>query len=334
MSGVQALAVVGGIVRGIEPEAAREAIVGASADYIIFFSIEDGIESSKAYDVQYSSARRSSAGGRSGGSWLAPVILAGKSGDELHQLTLRHHGRYAEIRLRRLEEQLSDKNTLGDAKSNSSSLWSFLRREMQTWAPEFLEEDVFASVEGEVRRINRNYINDRARDASMPGRVESIWSSRSSSEVELSIERLAEERRNYRSLLLHLDSSSFSDRSLAKAVFNEIAACDAQLNGYAVLSSVHLQRTLANDEALRRQAQEGDLKRDGFIARLAGALVLPSLFFGFLGSNVIPTHIFGFSLQSACAAIVVAFAGILLVLVGWFVPVALVSKATKVESHV
>ncbi|GAA3035450.1 hypothetical protein [Microbacterium dextranolyticum] len=96
-----------------------------------------------------------------------------------------------------------------------------------------------------------------------------------------------------------------------------IASTDAAVAAMASVTNIRLSEQI--QQANRNQLAEDERAqaRDRLLARIGAALLLPSIWFSYLGMNLLPTAVWGVPLQKWWVAIVVAVLGLVLALVGW-----------------
>lgn len=96
-----------------------------------------------------------------------------------------------------------------------------------------------------------------------------------------------------------------------------ISGADATISALAAVTSVQLREQIerSNDARLVEAVQAEN--RDRLIARIGAALLLPSVWFSYLGMNLLPSSFKGVPLQTWSTSLVVAVVGLLLACLGW-----------------
>ncbi|WP_345441870.1 hypothetical protein [Microbacterium gilvum] len=98
-----------------------------------------------------------------------------------------------------------------------------------------------------------------------------------------------------------------------------ISGADATISALAAVASVQLREQIERSNDARSAEAARAQERDRLIARIGAALLLPSVWFSYLGMNLLPNVFRGIPLQTWWAALVVAAVGLLLALTGWMV---------------
>ncbi|MDW4571411.1 hypothetical protein R8Z57_01315 [Microbacterium sp. M3] len=96
-----------------------------------------------------------------------------------------------------------------------------------------------------------------------------------------------------------------------------IASTDAAVAALASVTNIRLSEQIQQANRSRLIEDERAQERDRLLARVGAALLLPSIWFSYLGMNLLPTAVWGIPLQKWWVAIVVALLGLVLAWVGW-----------------
>lgn len=97
-----------------------------------------------------------------------------------------------------------------------------------------------------------------------------------------------------------------------------IRSIDAAGTAMAAAANALLSEQFRHADEARGRAQDAAVDRDRELARIGAALLLPALWFGFLGINVLPEKVFGVEVQQWWVAVSTAAVGLLLAGIGWW----------------
>ncbi|HET6302085.1 hypothetical protein [Microbacterium sp.] len=131
-------------------------------------------------------------------------------------------------------------------------------------------------------------------------------------------EQILDTRSRLAEVIAHFQAHGHGSASVVSELQNATAACDALTASLAGMAAVVMQEQSSLRAAEQERRDRIALQRDRDIARLAAALILPGLWIGFLGANVLPTVVFGLDLQSDTVALVSLCIALALAVVGWF----------------
>ncbi|WP_018190596.1 MULTISPECIES: hypothetical protein [unclassified Leifsonia] len=96
-----------------------------------------------------------------------------------------------------------------------------------------------------------------------------------------------------------------------------ISSTDAAIAALAGVASIRLSEQIQQANRTRELEDQRAQERDRLLARVGAALLLPSIWFSYLGINLLPTSLWELDLKKWWVAALVAGSGILLAWLGW-----------------
>ncbi len=131
-------------------------------------------------------------------------------------------------------------------------------------------------------------------------------------------EEILDSRSRLHEIATLLQASKMKHQPIYAEVVGGVAACDSVTASLAGIAAVVMQEQISSQAAQDLRRANAAAHRDRSIARLASALLLPGLWLGFLGANVLPERLYGWEIQSESSTLIAAIVALLLAGAGWF----------------
>lgn len=242
---------------------------------------------------------------------------AGPTADRLAVVHVKVRGRAAMVSVQSVGVLMSAW-PVSIAQATSDTVLSVVRRNAQQ-ASERCDWGAFATaVSDELAGLNALLVSRVLEDVTRTARRAFDETSQTPAVRRKVFEQILDTRSRMHEVIAHLQAAGLKDSAIVSELQNATSACDALTASLAGMAAVVMQEQGAIRAAENNARDRAATQRDRDVARLAAALLLPGLWFAFLGANVFPTKLFGWSVQSDAAVIVALTGGALLAIAGWF----------------
>ena len=249
---------------------------------------------------------------------IVPLLPhAGPTGNRLAVVRIAVRGRAALVSVQSVGVLLSAWPS-SIAQATSETVLSVVRRNAQDASARGEWSGIATAVSDELVGLNALLVSRVLDDVTRTARQAFAEPSEVSHHRRDAFEQILDTRSRLHEVIAHLQAEGLHESATVSELQNATAACDALSTSLAGMAAVVMQEQGAIRAAKEQERERVATQRDRALARLAAALLLPGLWFAFLGANVFPDKLLGLSIQSDVAVIASLVGGAALAAVGWF----------------
>lgn len=250
---------------------------------------------------------------------VAPFIFEDKLGrQQLAAMSIAVDRRISQVKIHLLAELTSSWDDSVVSTTHETITSTLRRAALSSQIPRRWEE-ISETLELDVGRINSVFLSNVLEGITRITRDSIMENPATELSRREAFEKILDTRSRLQDAVAHLESNELGTTAMATGLRNAIASCDASTASLAAMVAVVMQEQNAAQEARELDRERHLAGRDRFVAQLALALLLPSLWFGFLGTNVFPTKLWGFNVQSEISVVIAFAIGVALAPIGWFI---------------
>jgi hypothetical protein len=129
---------------------------------------------------------------------------------------------------------------------------------------------------------------------------------------------IIENRTRYVAVLTHMSAHGLSADSTASQLRTAVSSLDATTTMLTGLQLLRLHQDTIESQKISENHAATEAVRDRHISRIAGAFLLPTLWFSFLGANIFPEKVHGWTIASELNVYIAMAVGAASGIAGWF----------------
>lgn len=177
--------------------------------------------------------------------------------------------------------------------------------------------DLAGQIEQDLGQLNSIFLSNVLEDITQIARASFAEGPADARSRRRAFEQMLDTRSRLHNALTHLESNGLGHTTMAHGLRSAAAGCDASTASLTAMVAVVMQEQAAVQANKELERERSLVERDRFLAKLATALLLPGLWFGFLGTNALPSELWGWKIQSELSVVIVLTVGLGLALLGW-----------------